>query len=1317
CRVLLFVDQLEEVFTLVREEEDRRLFVEAVFNAADDPTGPVRVVLTIRDDFLGRVLEGAEVSSTALDRVVVLRRPSPAALETMLTRPLEVVGYRYDDARLATEIVAAVKGEPACLPLLEFAAGQLWDRRDGARRLVPRAAYEAMGGIAGALAEHADGVLQGLSSRQVRVARELLLGLVTAEGTRRAAAKREIVGNLGPDGELVLGRLVQARLVNLRKGEEESDANAVVELAHESLIRTWGRLARWLEESREEMAFLAQALQAAELWEKRGRRHSELWQGEALAEARRGLGKCQGPVPGLVLDFLATAEEKARTRRRSMRLLVLSAASVLVVIAAASVLVARDSQRQRDRAEKERRRAELQRAEAQREGARAALARGELLEARAKLRGSFEAHDSLHGRALWWRLEREPMVWRKELASLISDVAFSPDGSMVAVAGQERSVYLFDTRTLAMRLLRGHEGRVMTVAFSPDGRRVASGTESAQLGIWDLKTGTASIWTGNGALYDVAFSPNGRLLGVASYDRTVSLWDTNAGSPAKTLTGHTAPVRSISFQPDGREVASGSADGSARVWDIASGTARHVLAVGGLVRSVAYNPHGSLLATGDSEGKIQLWSTANGRNVTRLSEHQDAVARVVFHPDGRRLLSAGHDKTVRLWDINVGVNEQTYRGHEQEVITVAVSPDGRLFASGSYDRTLRLWRIQPDVAVAEHAGHTNSVQGIAFHPDGQLLASVSADQTVRLWDVWSGEEKQVLEGHTGWVEGVAFSPDGRLLATASADRTVRAWSLTQPVKHRLLPGHDGPVMALAFSPDGQVLASSGHDMSIRLTDVASGSASRVLTGHTGSVYGLAFSHSGRYLATGGWDSTIRLWDLEHGGRSTVLVGHTGVVAGLSFRPDDRVLVSSGSDGTLRIWDLAANPGRAIEASRAIVGRIVRQHRKGLMYAAFHPDGRRIGVPLADGAYVLDTASGQVSPLRGSRGMINYMKFSPDGRLAATSGNDGTVRLWIVETGEPYWRAPALLADPPRLISHQGTRRLLDVSETALTKNPQWQTALEDRAVLAAETVATSSSEPAAVCMTTRADRLERWDKTEDRLQFDAATPAADRLLAVSGGCVTLTRDRQAQFFDHAGSARTLAANTSAIAADGESILVAAGRTILTFTADTAVATQSFSTDPGVSALTRSGDWLVLGWNDGQIQLVPATTSEPGPSFAFEGAPSSPVLRLLEGPMNTLFAGYTSGFLGMWSLENGAQLESTKLHGPVVHLMLENDTLFAATELGQVMTWKLDVFHQSACGLLRQVWQKVPVVWQGGLPVLRPPPADHQCAGEGNARTG
>ncbi len=330
AHVLLFVDQLEELFTLVDDPAVQEAFLEAVCRAADDPDGPLRVVFTIREDFLGR-LAPVPAARAALAGVTVLGTPDEDQLVEALRRPAALVGYAFDDDALPREMAAEVHGEAAALPLLQFAGRTLWDRRDREAHRLSRAVYQDMGGVAGCLARHADGLVDGLAPDQVRAARSLLLRLVTPQGTRRVTPRSRLLEGLGDGAPEVLDLLVRERLVLARRARSSGADEAQLELVHEALVQSWRRLARWIEESREELAFLAQIEQAADLWVARGCRDEEVWRGEPLAEASSHLAGFEVEVPADVRRFVAAGErlqQAARSRRMGW-----SVAAVVGIIA------------------------------------------------------------------------------------------------------------------------------------------------------------------------------------------------------------------------------------------------------------------------------------------------------------------------------------------------------------------------------------------------------------------------------------------------------------------------------------------------------------------------------------------------------------------------------------------------------------------------------------------------------------------------------------------------------------------------------------------------------------------------------------------------------------------------------------------------------------------------------------------------------------------------------------------------------------------------------------------------------------------------
>jgi WD40 repeat protein/serine/threonine protein kinase len=1290
ARVLLFVDQLEELYTQVHDEDTRRRFMEAVCGAADDGDGPVRVVLTMRDDFMVRLAE-TPLARQALGHVAVLRSPGPDALREILVSPLEQVGYRYEDPTLVDTMVDAVGGEPASLPLLQFACSRLWERRGRNRRILLHAEYEAMGGVAGALAGQADGALEGLTKEQLGIARDILLRLVTPEGARRVIPRDELIDGMKPEATEILDRLIRGRTIIAHRGRGAS-AGAEVELVHESLVRSWDRLRRWIEGSREELKFLAEIEQAAELWERRGQRDEEVWQRDALHDAERRARQLLS-VPEPVRRFLDAGRRLERRRATRRRVMLATGMVLLLAVAVTSLIVALALSDKERRAQEQRQQAETRRAEALLEGARAAQARGDLIESRAKLRGSLEVVDSAAGRALLWNLEQEQLALNELFPNTVYDLSYAPDGRRIAVAYVSKAVAVIDIETREIQTLRGQTDQVVAVAFSPDGRHLAYGTWEGSIGLWDLENETtAQISPGKSVLWRLAYAPNGELLASCHADSRVRIWNLKSGGEPRILEGHTAEASAIAISADGKRLATGSYDNSVIVWDLDTGRQLYRL-VGheDPVYSLAFSPDGSRLASGSDDKTIRLWDPRSGTAHEVLRGHAAGVYGLKFALDGSRLYSGGYDRMVLSWDLAASGRPAVIGRHEGgEVECLALSPDGRLLASGGFDRMLRLWNLDAVTDDAQEHGHTGPVWSVATDPSGERLASAGRDGAIRIWDVGSGDQTMTIRTDADDVYRLSFSPDGKLLACASSDRVVRVWQLPEATEPRPYDGNRSWVLGVAFSPDGKLLAAGGNDRIVRVWDVATAELLHELEGHTAEIRDVDFSHDGKLLASAGWDGTVHVWELE-GGPGRTLVEPEGWVYAVSFNPLGPQLVASGEDKRIHLWDV-----------RTWGSRVVAEHEARVHDIAFHPDGKLVGTTSTDGtAWIHDLEGGEPIGLRGHRNVIHSIDFAGQGQLAATTGADETVRLWDVKTGSSLWRAPLVLSNPPRMLNHQGWHDLANPERAAAPGDSSWRRAVEQEARSASR-----SADGKTLCLATMDGHLELWATVPDRRQARQSAPRPDRVLALNGGCVAITAD-QGVILLTADGVQTLTGRASSITANRSRILAAADDKVEVFGA-TGEHRRSISAVRGASAVALGQHGLILGFDDGSIQVAGEGGGSP---CDFEETPSSEVVSLIEGPMGTVIAGFASGALGIWNASDGKKLAQAKIHGPALHLLIEGEQLFAVSELGDHLVLDLAIFHRPYCDLLRGLWKSVPVAWEKGRPIRRAPPAKHPCAAE------
>ncbi|MCG8421944.1 MAG: protein kinase [Proteobacteria bacterium] len=1053
ARILFFVDQFEELYTLGADGETRAAFLRSLDSVADDVSCPLRVVLSLRSDFLDRVTEDRAFSSELTQGLLLLPPMGREELRQTLTLPLEATGCRFETDETVETALDALELTRSPLPLLQFTAAQLWQARDREHQLLTQESYDALGGVAGALAGHADEVLSGISGADQRLARLVLTNLVTEERTRAVVSVSELCAlapeTMGDALKHVVQNLARARLLHI---ENDAARGAMVELSHESLIERWPRLRQWLDEDEEEARFRARLRTAATEWDKRGQTEELLWRGPLADESKRWqahwrrLADDQSSTgsPGTWVELgerdrqylQAVMALAARVRRRRRQLAVAAFAMISAVAVVVSVLAVRanraatDAQEQAIQARNANRMSvarenqldptlvlalvrelePFQQPERWRELARWAMQQGiarvvlehpdEVWQAAFSPDGTRIVTVSLDKTARVWNADGsgQPVVLRGH-QEVIWSAAFSPDGTHIVTASSDKTARVWRSDGGGQPLiLRGHSHNVLRAAFSPDGTHIVTASADKTGRVWRADgTGQSVVLRGHlDTVWQAAFSPDSTHIVTASVDKTARVWRADGTGQSVVLRGHLEPVATAAFSPDGGRVFTASLDKTARVWR-ADGSGQPVVLRG---PPVAFSPDGTRILTASSDKTARVWRADGSGQPVVLRGHQGSVGPAAFSPDGTRVLTASSDKTARVWRADGSGKPVVLRGHLHYIRSATFSPDGTRVLTASLDRTARVWSVDSSIQPVVLGAHLSSVQTAVFSPDGTRVLTSSRDNITQVWRADGSGRPVLLRGHLDYLSSAVFSPDGIHIVTASYDKTVRLHNADGSGPSRVLREDIEGAHPMVLSPDGSRIAIiSADEKSLRVWNANGSGQPVILRGHLERVSFAAFSPDSARVVTASEDKTARVWNANGSGQPVVLRGHLGSVASATFSPNSTRIVTASADKTARVWN-ADGSGQPV---------VLRGHLERVYRATLSPDGAHILTVSEDktGRVWRVDGSGQPVVLRGHLDYIVEAAFSPNGTRVVTIANDQTIRLWSVDNS----REPLILRAP------------------------------------------------------------------------------------------------------------------------------------------------------------------------------------------------------------------------------------------------------------------------------------------------------------------
>lgn len=961
--LLILVDQFEELFrfheTVGFDEVDA--FIQLLLtSSAERPN--VYVIITLRSEYVGEcaLFDGLPEALNA--NQYLTPRLSREMLREAIVGPANVFGGRIEPT-LVTHLLNDMGNDPDQLPILQHILKRMWmikretstNFTDGLRGLqLTLADYEQVGGLERALSRHANETFQVLNGRQKSLASVLFRTLTerTSNGLyiRRPVRLADAAHLARTDNEEI-AEIVEVfrktdRCFLMPPAEIDLQPGTWVDIAHESLIRKWGRLKRWANEEAASASHYRH-LEATALRWKAG--NAALWSSPDLEYAMAWKKELEHH---LSLDWREDRDSFALWARRYGD----------NFQDAAEFLQASEDKRREDE-----RRQELDLIKRTRWLFESQMTEATLwmqLQNYAEALKLFTKTRKLDEQILHeLRYSRNMMEWFAETMNLpsgepflrrgeeICHLAISADGNLFAIAGNASDVEIIQSESgLPCNTLKC-DTNVLWISFHPRISNFLIIGENRQVSMWNVRT-TEKIrkWHMPFSVSAFALSHDGTLLATSLRNHTIHLWRTDEQNEPVVFERTPSPVRAVTFSGDDELLICGSVDGSIITRSTKTGIVFSTIENNTAgIETLCCHPDTAVVAVNDRNNNICLFDIESSQPMGTLRGHGRRITSIEFLNNSRYIMSGSEDRTLRIWDICSGtirkvlqIHNSTATGIVQKADRVyvatgsgvvlrlesvksslnqnvrildvpnfptscAVDPSASVIAVGFKEGELAVYRL-PEFELIWHKpeAHVDDIiNRIVFSPDGKNLATAGANQLLRLWDADSGYLKQSaeVEDQDG-LHSIVFSPSGEVVAGACYNGQIVLWSMghNRPSFH---DAHETRLFSVDFDENEQHLLSAGEDGTVRIWSYSDSGPlqAKILFESSKSISWASFSPDTKRVACTGRDKKIHLLRLKDGAEAFSLSAHTSEIVRAEFGMQGNQLVTLGQDATIRFWDL------------------------------------------------------------------------------------------------------------------------------------------------------------------------------------------------------------------------------------------------------------------------------------------------------------------------------------------------------------------------------------------------------------------------------
>jgi WD40 repeat protein/energy-coupling factor transporter ATP-binding protein EcfA2 len=1000
-QLVIVADQFEELYTLCQntdtDKQQRQLFLDNLLNAVNHLPG-FTLVVTLRADFYADAISYRPFADALQNAQFNLGTMDAQELQAAIEKPAVGFNIRLQQG-LTQRLIDTVLDSANDLPLLEFTLTQLWSKQQ--QGWLTHQAYEEIGGVEAALANHAETVYQQLSPTEQQRVEQIFIQLVKPGERnayiRRIATRKQVKSE---NWDLV-AKLASARLVvtnsNRVTGVE------TVEIIHEALIKNWRRLQKWMRENQEFCYWQEQLRAVMGQWENSGKDNGGLLRGKPLFDAEVWLQQSSHLIGKDERDFINSSlelrdkERKAKNNARKRTIIGLTLGLILSIFLAGIAFF------QRQQAEYQRKKAESNELDSLSQSAKVSLNSGKQIQALTttllttitKLKQVDLDRDN-RTKILGSVLEDLQQIRQYNQLSghedTVTSVNYSSNGELIASASQDKTIKIWHSNGKLLQTLTAHQDGVFKVFFSDDNQFMIAASFDNTVTLWRYNSESSRfekrpflrIKEPDG-LWSVGLSNNKQIIATGNKNGFVKIWNIK-GQLIKTIPAHNQKIWSLDFSSDNKYFTTASADKTIKIWDLSGKLLKTLSGHADEVLTVKISPDSKQIVSGSRDGKVKLWDVTGKPLHTFIdgsNAHSDEVLDVRWSADGKLIASASEDDTVKIWNVKQRQLINTFKGHGGKASEVSFNPIlgefGTTIATASKDKTIKFWRLNGILP-------TFTGNSVSHSPDGKIIA-VAHQGKITFRDN-DGNLLNSFKTNHQEIHKIIFNPDGRQIATLDNSGKISIWNLEGKLL-KTWQGYDTvnnpnnqlsePVQDISFSPDGKILATVGIvEKQVKLWNL-SGTILKSWDIDDNWVTSIKFSPDAKNIAVSG-DKKIKIWNIK-GDLLHTLKSHQNNVADVSFSQDGKYIATAGNDKTVKLWN--SRNGNFLKSL---------EHQDNVYSVRFNPNNRQLISASGNKIYFWNLEGDLLYKLSGNKDMLSEINFNSDGTIL-TSVDIEKVTLW------------------------------------------------------------------------------------------------------------------------------------------------------------------------------------------------------------------------------------------------------------------------------------------------------------------------------------